>query len=432
MTNEQGLDYLKELLKTDSVEAPAKDGFPFGEGVAKCLDKALDILKKYGFRTKNGGYYYGYGEIGEGDLFGILTHLDVVPVGKGWTKDPFGATEQDGKIYARGALDDKSPFIACLIAVTKLLDEGFIPTKRVRFILGCDEESGWQCMDAYQKHEEMPALGISPDGDFPVINCEKGIVYHSFEYTKPDNMVYLKAGERANMVPDEAEAKIKICDGVKQLLDGKDCSVEIDGEYALIKTKGVASHGSHPEGGVNALIKLLKILAPISTVCAEVSKAFSAYDGGNVPGLKISDEQSGSLTLNLGTAKTENGKIVFELDVRHPVTYKKEYVTEKLKAALTGKVTETFFHLPLYVDKNHVLVKTLLNAYNKVTGENAEPVAIGGGTYARVLPVGVAFGPCFPGGNSGMHCADEYVDINEFNKSVDIYYEALKELCFKK
>lgn len=432
MNKEQGLECLKELLKIDSVETPSKNGKPFGEGVAKCLDVALDILRKHGFRTKNGDYYYGYGEIGEGELFGILTHLDVVPVGKGWTKNPFGAEEVDGKIYARGALDDKSPFVACLIAVTKLIDEGFTPTKRIRFILGCDEESGWQCMDAYQKNEEMPALGISPDGDFPVINCEKGIVYHNIEYPKPDNIVYIKAGERANMVPDEAEAKVKLCDEIKKASFDKNCSIELDGDYAVIKTKGVASHGSHPEGGENALIKLLKILAPVSSVCTEVSNAFSSYDGGNVSGLRISDEQSGALTLNLGTAKTENGKITFELDIRHPVTYKKEYVTQKLQAALSGKITETFFHLPLFVDKNHVLVKTLLHAYNKVTGENARPVAIGGGTYARVLPVGVAFGPCFPNGNCGMHCADEYVDIAEFDKATDVYYEALKELCFKK
>ena len=93
-------------------------------------------------------------------------------------------------------------------------------------------------------------------------------------------------------------------------------------------------------------------------------------------------------------------------------------------------MTETFFHLPLYVPKEHELVQKLLAAYNKVTGEKAEAIAIGGGTYARVLPCGVAFGPCFPGGNSAIHCADEYVDRKDFEKMCEVYYEAFKALCF--
>ena len=158
---------------------------------------------------------------------------------------------------------------------------------------------------------------------------------------------------------------------------------------------------------------------------------FSENDGKLI-GLNIEDEKSGKLTLNLGTAITESNEIVFELDVRHPVSFEKEYVTKKLSEKLKGEVKETFYHLPLYVDKNHPLVKTLLLAYNKVTGENAEPIAIGGGTYARVLPLGVAFGPCFPNSNAGIHCADEYVDLDEFKKMSDIYYYALKELCTKR
>ena len=430
MTFNQALDYLKKLLRIDSVETAPEPGMPFGKGVYDCLTEALKILETEGFTVKNGNGFYGYGEIGEGELFGILTHLDVVPVGKDWSKDPFGAEEINGKIYARGALDDKSPFIACLLAVTRLLSEGRHPVKRIRFILGCDEESGWKCMDAYKENEEMPAEGISPDGDFPVINCEKGIVYHEISYPKPDNIEYIVSGERANMVPDEAEAKIKICDGLDELFSSSDCEYRSENGWATIKTKGVSAHGSHPENGDNALIKLLKILAPASGTCAELYTAFSSSDGRAV-GLDISDGQSGKLTLNLGTARTEKDGITFELDVRHPVSYKKEYVTDRLRENLKGEVKETFFHLPLFVDKEHKLVKTLLDAYNKVTGENAEPISIGGGTYARVLPLGVAFGPCFPNSKAGIHCADEYVDIEEFKKASEIYYEALKELCFK-
>ena len=430
MDLQQAKTYLKQLLTINSVEGEAEPGMPFGKGVYECLQTALSIMDEQGLHVKNGNGYYGYGEIGEGELFGILCHLDVVPVGKGWTYPPFGAVEENGKIYARGALDDKSPFIACLYALSRLLEEGCVPQKRIRFILGCDEESGWKCMEQYKEQEEMPALGISPDGDFPVINCEKGIVYHSISYPKPNFLKYIRAGERPNMVPDEAEAKVLNDERIVSYALACGCVVKEEGEYVTVRAKGVSAHGSHPENGNNALIKLLHALSPYGGWCKEMYEAFRYHDGRGV-GLAISDEKSGALTLNLGTVNTIGEKVVFELDVRHPISCKKEHITETLRARLfMSDVKETFYHLPLYVEEDHPLVQGLLQAYNKVTGENASPIAIGGGTYARVLPCGVAFGPCFPNSKAGIHCANEYIDLKEFEKMSEIYYEALKGLCF--
>lgn len=49
-------------------------------------------------------------------------------------------------------------------------------SKRVRIIIGTDEESDWRCVDHYFKHEKMPDIGFAPDADFPIINAEKGII----------------------------------------------------------------------------------------------------------------------------------------------------------------------------------------------------------------------------------------------------------------
>ncbi len=409
MISESEKTRLKEILRIDSVQAPAENGKPFGPGAHDCLIYALDMMKKSGLTVKNVDGYCGWGEVGSGDLFGILCHLDVVPVGKGWHYPPFGATEEDGRIYARGALDDKGPFMAAFFALERLLSEGLSPKKRIRFILGCNEESGWACMDRYKTTEEMPSLGFSPDADFPVINCEKGIVYHSITYPLPEGLISIQAGERANMVPDEATAVLS---------DG-----------TVLTEKGVSAHGSTPQKGDNALLKLLKKLVNKFDFAKEAYDAFSDPTGKNI-GLDLTDEISGDLTHNLGTARTENGKVVFELDVRHPVTYRKEQITAILTEKLTGAVKETFFHLPLYVPEDHPLVRALLKAYNEVTGQNAKPIVIGGGTYARVLPCGVAFGPCFPESSAGIHCPDEYLDVSDFEKTIDIYYRAIKSLCF--
>lgn len=426
------LDFMKKLISFDSAEGKAEEGAPFGIEVRKCLDYALSVMEENGFGVKNGDGFYGYGEIGEGDLFGVLAHLDVVPKGDGWHYDPFGATEENGRIYGRGALDDKGPFAACFFAAVKLLSEGYRPNKKLRFIVGCDEESGWQCMDKYCEREEMPKIGFSPDGDFPVINCEKGIVYHTIKFSLPEGTESFTAGERANMVPNYAEVVFEKTEKIVALFDKNGVEYRLDGNKIVVVADGVSAHGSHPEAGDNAIIKLMKKIACVDGKFAELYEKFNSYDGSGA-NLKLQDEESGSLTLNLGCARTENNEIIFELDIRHPISYKKDGITEILQKELSDmEVTQGFFHLPLYVAKDNELVKSLLEAYNEVTGENAEPVSIGGGTYARVLPLGVAFGPCFPNGNSGMHCADEYMEIADFEKMSKIYYEAFKKLCFTK
>ncbi len=409
MISEENSKRLKAILSIDSVQSAPEKGKPFGAGVYSCLEYALNMMKDSGLTVKNGDGYYGYGECGKGPLFGVLCHLDVVPVGKGWHYPPFGAVQENNKIYARGALDDKGPFMAAFFALEKLLKEGLTPKKRIRFILGCNEESGWACMDKYKEREEMPSLGFSPDADFPVINCEKGIVYHSLTYPLPRGILALNAGQRANMVPDEA-------------------SVTFSDGTTLVE-KGLSAHGSTPQKGENALLKLLNKLQDTYPFAAELYHSFADPSGASI-GLNFSDDVSGALTHNLGTARTVGNKLVFELDIRHPVTYKKEQITELLQLCLSGEVKETFFHLPLYLPEDHPLVKTLLASYNEVIGENARPITIGGGTYARVLPCGVAFGPCFPESPAGIHCADEYLDLDEFEKATEIYYRALKKLCF--
>ena len=431
MNYTDALSYLHDLLTIDSVKSEPKENAPFGEGVKHCLDTALNILSKYGFTTKNVDGYCGYGEIGTGKLFGILSHLDVVPVGKGWTYPPFGATVIDNKIYARGALDDKSPFIAMLWALTNILDEGLVPKYRIRFILGCDEESGWGCIDRYLKTEEMPEIGITPDADFPVINCEKGILHFSVSIPKNTNIIYAKAGDKANMVPDYAEIQIYNSIDISPLKNNPDVEiVSNDNSYSLI-SKGKSAHGSTPQKGENAITKLLKAVSSLDGF-EYISKLISKlddYEGKHV-NLDICDEKSGHLSLNLGTMYMTSDKLVFDVDIRYPVTFTKEYILDILNKNIDGIIKETHHQKPLYVDKDSTLVQTLLNAYNSVMNTNLEPISIGGGTYARALKCGVAFGPCFPNGNGGMHCPDEYMDLDDFKKMKEIYYVALKNLCF--
>ena len=107
-------------------------------------------------------------------LSASLAHVDVVPAGDGWTHPPFGAEIDDGKIYARGAIDDKGPAMAALWAILAVKECGVPLTHRLRLILGADEESGFECVKHYFAHEEMPVTGFTPDAMFPLVYAEKG------------------------------------------------------------------------------------------------------------------------------------------------------------------------------------------------------------------------------------------------------------------
>lgn len=425
---------LQNLIKINSVQGPETPSAPFGEGNVKALEYTLNLLNSFGFRTKNGNNYYGYGDIGNSDLplFGILAHLDVVPVSPNWTHDPFGAEIEDGYLYGRGTLDDKGPFVASLYALAQLLDEGLVPKKRIRIILGCNEESGWKCMDEYAKNEEMPLEGFSPDADFPVINCEKGVVYHKISIPKPSIILNIKSGERANVVPDKATATVINQVGLKERALSFGAVVSETEEKLTIETTGISAHGSTPEKGDNALTKLFEILSPYDKTIEYIYNSFISYDGKGM-GLNVSDQKSGSLTLNFGVCALSGNKMDITIDIRYPLSITMEQITDIFKThfkAINGEVERGAYHLPLYVAKDDPLIIALLGAYNDVTNTKGEPITIGGGTYARVLPKGVAFGPVFPGQEARLHGDDERISLKDFAKTIEIYKEAIKRLCF--
>lgn len=419
---------LQWLIRIDSVEEPAQEGKPFGEGCFMALQYTLALAQSMGFATKNVDNYAGHAEIGEGEIFGILGHLDTVPHGKGWSYPPVGGVIDNGRIYGRGALDNKGPVIAAMYAVKALLDEGYKPKMKIRFIYGCDEESGWKCMDYYFSKEEKPVMGIAPDADFPVINCEKGVSYYSIALPLPDGIIDINGGERANMVPDYAMAIV--ANEPKNTSDAK--VTKTDNGY-VIECVGKSVHASCPDKGDNALWKLFKILSDnYDGVFKIIYDKLTSNDGSKCA-IKLSDDISGALTMNLGTAKAVNGMINLMIDTRQPVSIKKEDVLEILRGEFEGfAVEQGDFHDPLYVAPDHELVKTLLEAYNDVMGTDAKPITIGGGTYARALPLGVAFGPIFPGQESSIHSKDENIAIDDLLKMSEIYYEAFKRLLFTK
>lgn len=449
----QNLLQIRSLLDEENVFPDA----PLGKGVKEALDFMLNLGEKDGFTQKNVGNLAGHLEFGEGrELLGILCHVDVVPEGDGWASDPFAAEIRDRKIYARGSLDDKGPTIAAYYAMKIVKELGLPLKKRVRMIIGTDEESGWRCVNHYFKHEEMPTLGFAPDADFPIINAEKGIA--DFDMVQKKSLQggtgavvevrHFVSGKRYNMVPDFAEATIHVHEKQPEMIQkfkdfmkqyGLESGYHVEKDEIFLEVKGVSAHGMEPKNGKNAGLYLAEFLSKqsldenASHYFQFVSRYFFDDSRGVNLGVACSDEISGDLTINPGKliyTKEFGGRI--GMTCRYPVTNKMENTKEKLDDLLKEEefTIENFSDSkPHYVDEKEFLIQTLKKVYEEQTGEKAELLAIGGGTYARSLKSGVAFGPLFPGRPDIAHQKDEYMYIEDLLKATAIYAQAIYELA---
>ncbi|MCM3002852.1 dipeptidase PepV [Priestia koreensis] len=448
----------QEFLKIKSVldETTVSEGAPFGEGIAQALKHLLHKGEQDGFTVKNVDGYAGHIELGQGeDVIGILCHIDVVPEGDGWSVDPYGGEIKDGKIYARGAIDDKGPTMAAYYAMKIVKDLGVPLNKRVRMIIGTDEESNWQCVDHYFKHEEMPKMGFAPDADFPIINAEKGIadfdlVQAPSKDAAPSSVTLtaLESGRRYNMVPDFAKAMLDVQEGAEDIqerfnsflqekqLQGK---TSMDQKQLTLELQGVSAHGSVPEKGKNAGLLLNAFLQTIQL--DEQGKQYvdfvNRYLVGDTLGQALEaayrDDITGDLTINVGIlrySQEEGGKL--GLNTRYPVTADIDKIVESIKshsASFNMEIQNFSDSKPHHVDKNHPLIQTLQKVYTEQTGEEATLLAIGGGTYARALDAGVAFGPLFEGREELAHEKDEYMVVEDLLRATSIYAQAILELA---
>lgn len=421
---------LEDLIGCQSVESEAEEGMPFGKGCYDALMCVGAMCEKFGFKFHNLDGYAGYMDYMETDdipEYGVLVHVDVVPPCD-FTTDPYTLVRDNGKLIARGVIDDKGPCVIMIYVMAALKKAGFVPTHNVRLLFGCDEESGWEDIKYAKALGVIPKRGYSPDADYPIINMEKGIITLGLEKEqKSDKIISVAAGQAANAVPDICDAVLGISqkEGAK-LFEGAGVSavIEEEGGGCKVRVKGCAAHASIPHQGDNAGIKMLSVLKGIDGSFGNIEERFK-----NVQGTKLGFSNTG-MTTTLSKIDYKNGQLKLLVDIRYPHDIEFTQVDATIKKALADFKIDYIDHNPVHaVDEKDPLCVSLLKAYEMETGNTGKPRSIGGGTYSRAFETGVAFGCTFEHEPMCAHMADEFMLEDSVKLNLKIQLQGVYQLC---
>lgn len=456
------ISHMQGLIRIPSIAGEAEGDYPFGKEVQRALDYMLQLGESMGFEVKNVDNYGAHIDFpGTGDgIMAIVGHIDVVPEGEGWTHGPFDGDVVDGWMYGRGTQDDKCPTIIGLYAMKILKDLGFKPKKTIRLILGLDEEANWDGMKYYLEKEKAPDFGIVPDADFPLVQCEKGLL--EFDIVKGNGkfsdalgtkgllLESISGGSAPNVVAGHAVIQIagdlnEIAETEKRINEKavlKDYEIKtwIENEKLMVKTIGKTAHASYPERGKNAISMAMDLIGEIEFNNADANTLLKFYneqigfalDGSKI-GCAMKDELSGNLTFNVGKISFDQTETKLTIDIRYPVTKSQESVFSGIRpiAEKSGFRLELLDHIKaIYQESDHPVVVTLVEVYREISGDTeTQPTAIGGATFARAIPNCMAFGPLFPGDPELEHQKDEKAQISQMLKAGHIYAEAIRRLA---
>ncbi len=447
------IDTLMGVVAIPSIQGEAEPDAPFGKESKRALEFMLEKGKALGFKSVNIDNYCGYIEYGEGDMLLIACHLDVVPVGEGWTSPPFEPEIRDGKVYGRGVNDNKSPAVGALYGLKALSELGLEPKRKVRIFLGTQEETGMKDIDYYVEKEGYPEFGLVPDMSYPIYNMEKGILGATVEYDEDKNCVIksmLTTGA-PNILPDKCIAVLcgksvdfaDITKAIATFNEDKPYTIsaeEKDGDI-VVTGLGKSCHAAQPWDGYNAIFNLAAFLNGYlgeragSAMKFIVDQYGMTWDG-SMFGVKREDV-SGPLTLNVGIIDLKYNKGHNTIDIRYPSTMDGEEIFGAMEKCIEGNTDGKLVFgrnsPPLMAPADSPYIAMISRIYEEMTGKKATLNSTGGGTYARKLGnKAVSFGAALedaPGHN--IHGIDEFMDIEEFMTHNEIYLNVMNEWLFK-
>jgi predicted dipeptidase len=456
-----------DLVRFPTVRAEQGAGGPAFRAMAAYLETFAKTsgLELATFRSQdeatNGAAEVWEVSFGSGDpSVAFLMHADVVPADPStWRTPPFEARVEGGALIGRGTEDDKGPIAVVLVLMRTLQKFGVDLGGRVTALMGTGEEHDWSGMIAYSKDRPHATHVISLDASYPVVVAESGFVAWQLAApigppasgcAAPDPV---KIGEFLTQVP--AEAKLVVRGKPKAEIDaalamadtGFEIRVEEIERAVSIRVKGESIHSSEADKGKNPLWGLARAAGAIglceggvSTLLRVVATALAGDHHGERLGLAYEHPMMGKLLVAPTMLETKGDRAVLSINMRRPEGRSVEEFTSMLDAAfakLRAEVSadleqvadERYVGKPAVADTSGPLVTTLLQIYADARHEPMPtPIAIRGGTYARLFPGAVSFGPQLPGRPYRGHAPDESIDLDALELMIRTTFEAARRL----
>lgn len=410
---DQMLKDIEKLVNIPSIRdlSSSMEGKPFGENIAFAMSEFEIIAKRLGFKVSKNDGFTMIAQIGDlDDHVGVLAHIDVVEANENdWITPPFKMSIREGVLYGRGVNDDKGPLIAALYAAyfVSLKTKGW--KRSIRIIVGGAEETTWECVDHYFKTHKQPDWAFSPDGNFPIVNGEMGVLQLSLKFKKESTETY-SSSPRLNYLCHNFKVNNVVYEGDRHL-------------------------SRNPQRGRNA-IDVYFSEASISKSSINDFIKDMLHDEYNGRRLKInkSHESMNDLSVCMMSLNTDGNTHELCLDVRYPINTSAKTIKERF-TELSKEYSFDFEVIkvmePIFVDEKSELIQSLKNAYEEVMDEPAEVLTKGGASYARVLERGVAFGATFEGEDPRPHMSNENISIKSLMKACEIYCHSLEKLVSK-
>ncbi len=361
-----------ELIPLFKTIIQAKSETPDDGGLLDFITGYLDDFTPVRLDSNGVKNLFIYKKFGEGEHLCFAGHVDVVPAGEGWSVDPYGAVEQDGFIYGRGAQDMKSGVTAFLQAVKTTKEF----TGTLSLLLTSDEEG--------------PA--------------------------KHGTLEVLKYLEEQKMMPDACIVAEPTCeqffgDAIKI---GRRGSIN-----GVIEKHGKQGHAAYPEKAVNPIHKVAQVLHHMAGVDLDEGDANFAPSKFVVTdiraGMEVTNVTPGKLKMMFNVRNSTNTDQKAIEDFVHKYFSEMNY---------TLKLDQSAY--PFMTDPNTKIVRTIDAAIEKVTGIKPKHSTAGGTSDARyIAPCGVdviEFGVC----NDTIHAPNERTTAEEVEKLYAVFCEVIK------
>lgn len=414
---------LKEWISIPSIydESTLSKDMPFGQNVSDALLWFEKLGRNNNFTVENVDNHAVYIEYGQGsehiDIFG---HCDVVNVSQDWSSNPFELKVDNDKLIARGVSDNKGPMIACFLALKMIRDLDIKLNRKVRLIVGGNEESGFKCIKHYYSKEPYGVCGFTPDAKFPVLNGEKGAGSIFLKLDIEDKDLIVTGGLEHNTIPNKVIIK-NINKDKKSIVNG------------------IGGHSSKPQNAINPIPKaLIKLYDELNKKW--MLDLYNLINEENVNGKLFEldiEGKCGILSIVPTVINVKDGFVEVILNVRYPENIKFEEIIKNINNYIDKNNMEKFnvsgkeVKKSNYINEKSQLVKTLHDIYIKYSEDTKSVIRVtSAGSYASEMNNAVIYGCEFPSGGFGnIHQDNEFASLEKLTISISIYADAIVSLC---